>query len=92
MAEDIRSGVMHLTFFGDSDKREAAALIEKHGPSKNLRTLDAIQLAVVKRLGSQALRHVYCADRPFAALMRAEGLSVIDPEEPPKAEGKTENT
>jgi predicted nucleic acid-binding protein len=86
MAEDIQSGAIRLTFFGDSDKREAAALIEKHGLSKNLRTLDAIQLAVVKRPGSQVLRHVYRADRPFAALMRAEGFSVIDPEDPPKAE------
>jgi predicted nucleic acid-binding protein len=51
MAEDIQSGAIRLAFFGDSDKREAAALIEKHGLSKNLRTLDAIQLAVVKRLG-----------------------------------------
>jgi uncharacterized protein len=91
MAEDIQSGVIRLTFFDDSDKREAAALIEKHGLSKSLRTLDAIQFAVVKRLGSEVLRHVYYADRPFAALIRAEGFSVIDPEEPPKAEGKTKN-
>jgi uncharacterized protein with PIN domain len=34
MAEDIRSGVIQLTFFGDSDKREAAGLIEKYGLSK----------------------------------------------------------
>ena len=92
IAEDIQIGAIRLTYFGDSDKREAAALIEKHGLSKNLRTLDAIQLAVMKRLGPQVLRQVYCADRPFAALMRAEGFSVIDPEEPPKAEGKTEST
>jgi uncharacterized protein len=89
IAEDIHSGAIRLTFFGDRDKREAAALIEKHGLSKNLRTLDAIQFAVVKRLGSEVLRHVYCADRPFAALLREEGLSVIDPEEPPKAKSKT---
>jgi hypothetical protein len=75
----------------DRDKREAAALIEKHGLSKNLRTLDAIQFAVVKRLGSEVLRHVYCADRPFAALLREEGLPVIGPEESPEAEGKTQN-
>jgi uncharacterized protein len=92
LAEDIQSGAIRLTFFGDSDKREAAALIEKHSLSKNLRTLDAIQLAVVKRLASQVLRHVYCADRPFAALIREEGFSVIDPEESPKAEGKIKNS
>jgi uncharacterized protein len=82
LAEDIQFGAIRLTFFGDSDKREAAALIERHGLSKNLRTLDAMQLAVVKRLGTQVLRHVYCADRQFATLIRTEGFSVIDPEEP----------
>ena len=92
MAEDIHSGAIRLTFFDDRDRREAAALIEKHGLSKNLRTLDAIQCAVVKRLGSEVLRHVYGADRPFAALMREEGFSVVDPEEPPKAEGKAKNS
>ena len=51
IAEDIQSGATPLAFLGDSDKREAAALNEKHGLSKNLRTLDAIQLVVVKRLG-----------------------------------------
>jgi hypothetical protein len=51
MVEDIQSGAIRLAFFGDSDKREAAALSEKHGLSQNLRTLDAIQLVVVKRLG-----------------------------------------
>ena len=81
MAENIRSGVIQLVFFGDSEKREAAALIEKYGLSKNLRTLDAMQLAVMKRLGSQSITHVYCADRPFAALIKEEGFSVVNPEE-----------
>ena len=91
IAEDIQSGATPLAFLGDSDKREAAALIESMAYQKNLRTLEAIQLAVVKRLGPQVLRHLYCADRPFVALIRAEGFSVIDPEEPPEAEGKSKN-
>ena len=91
IAEDIQSGATPLAFLGDSDKREAAALIESMAYQKNLRTLEDIQLAVVKRLGPQVLRHVYCADRPFVALIRAEGFSVIDPEEPPEAEGKSKN-
>lgn len=55
LAEDIQSGIIRLAFFGDSDKREAAVLIEKYGLSRNLWTLDAIQLAVIKRLGSQVI-------------------------------------
>jgi len=73
-----------LAFFGDSDKREAAVLIEKYGLSRNLRTLDAMQLAVIKRLGSQVIRDVYWADRPFVGLIEAEGFSVINPETSPE--------
>jgi len=73
-----------LTFFGDSDKREAAVLIEKYGLSRNLRTLDTVQLAVIKRLGSQVMRSVYCADCPFVDLIEAEGFPVINPEASPE--------
>ena len=90
MAEDIRSGVIELAFFGDSEKKEAAALIEKYGLSRNLRTLDAMQLAVMKRLGLQVTPHVYCADRSFAALVKEEGLLVINPEEPPQPTQQTQ--
>jgi predicted nucleic acid-binding protein len=80
LAEDIRSGAMQLVVFGDSDKKEAAVLIERYGLSRNLRTLDAMQLAVIKRLGSQMIQNVYCADRPFAILIEEEGFAVINPE------------
>ncbi|MBI2877524.1 MAG: type II toxin-antitoxin system VapC family toxin [Candidatus Tectomicrobia bacterium] len=88
IAEDIRSGAIQLVFFGDYEKKEAAALIEKHGLSKNLRTLDAMQLAVMKSLGLQSITHIYCADRTFTALIEEEGFSVINPEEPPVAGDK----
>jgi uncharacterized protein len=84
LVEDIQNGTIRLAFFGDSDKREAAVLIEKYGLSRNLRTLDAMQLAVIKRLGAQMIRDVYCADRPFVDLITAEGFSVINPETSPE--------
>lgn len=83
IAEDIQSGTIQLAFFGDYEKKEAAALIEKHGLSKNLRALDAMQLAVMKSLGLRAITHIYCADRTFAVLIEEEGFSVINPEESP---------
>lgn len=55
LAQDIRSGAIELIPLSDSDKKEAVALIEKHGLSRNLRTLDAMQLAVIKRFGSQSI-------------------------------------
>jgi hypothetical protein len=39
-----------------------------------------MQLAVMKRLSSQVIRTVYCADGPFAAVIEAEGFSVTNPE------------
>jgi predicted nucleic acid-binding protein len=80
LAEDIQNGTIQLGFFGDSDKKEAAVLIEKYGLSRNLRTLDAMQLAVMKSLRAQVIRDVYCADHPFVDLIAAEGFSVINPE------------
>jgi hypothetical protein len=50
--------------------------------------LDALQLVVMKRLGSQAIRHIYCADRTFAAIIAEERFSVMNPEEPPGIEDK----
>lgn len=80
LAQDIRSGAIELTALNDDDKKEAVILIEKHGLSRNLRTLDAMQMAVLKRLGSQNVRCVYCADRPFAAVIENEGFTVVIPE------------
>lgn len=80
LAGNIQSGVVQLAFFGESENKVAAALIEKYGLSRSLRTLDAMQLQVMKRLGAQVITHVYCADRPFAPLVEEEGFSVINPE------------
>jgi hypothetical protein len=43
-----------------------------------------MQLAVIKRLGPQVIRDVYCADRPFVDLIEAEGFSVINPQASPE--------
>lgn len=86
LAEDIQSGAIQLVFFGETEKKEAAMLITKYGLSRNLRALDAMQLAVMKRLGVRVIKHVYCADRSFAALVEEEGFSVIDPEQPQETE------
>jgi len=80
LAQDIQSGAIVLTTLSDDDKKEAVTLIEKHGLFRNLRTLDAMQMAVLKRLGSQSVTRVYCADRPFAAVIENEGFVVAIPE------------
>lgn len=82
LVKDIKSGMIQLIYFGESEKKGAAELIHKYGLSRNLRTLDAIQLAIMKRLGVQVITHIYCADRTFSDLIKNEGFSIIDPERP----------
>lgn len=63
--------------------REAQRLIQKYGPSRRLRTLDALQLSVALGLRNQALLDQFvCADIHLCAIAQLEGLSVINPEQP----------
>ena len=63
--------------------QEAERLIRIHGPTRSLRTLDALQLAIALDLRAQGrLDYLVCADQRFLAVATAEGLSVINPEQP----------
>lgn len=63
--------------------QEAERLIRIHGPTRSLRTLDALQLAVALDLRAQrTLDHFVCADHRLIAIAVAEGLPVINPEQP----------
>jgi hypothetical protein len=58
-------------------------LIRRLAPAQNLRTLDALQLAVALDLQRQGLVHQFiCADQSLCAITAAEGLPVINPEVP----------
>ena len=81
--KDIQDGLLRVEEAGAVDKAEAARLIEQYGLTQSLRTLDALHLAVMKRLSPQRLDAVYCADRPLLAILTVEGFTVINPELPP---------
>ena len=61
--------------------QSAERLIRRIGLTKNLRTLDALQLAVAINLNEpgQPIEFV-CADHALGTLAIAEGLSVVNPE------------
>ena len=61
--------------------QSAERMIRRIGLTKNLRTLDALQLAVAIGLNEpgQAFQFV-CADHALCNLAIAEGLSVVNPE------------
>jgi predicted nucleic acid-binding protein len=61
----------------------AERLIRRIGLAKNLRTLDALQLAVALSLNGPAEPLIFvCADQAFCEIAMAEGLKVINPEVP----------
>ena len=77
---DLATGAIQV--FGVEPKHFFAAekLIEKHGFSSRLRTLDAIQLAVALDLSGQGLIDQFVvADKALAEVAAHEGLSVLDP-------------
>lgn len=80
-AEDVVSGVIYLEQFGENEKRVAASLIEKYGLSRNLRTLDSMQLAVIKKFSPLSINHIYCADESFISILKEERFPVLNPEE-----------
>jgi len=61
--------------------QSAERLIRRIGPAQNLRTLDALQLAVAINLNEpdQPIEFV-CADHALGTLAVAEGHSVVNPE------------
>jgi|SRR5690625_1336642 len=79
MSNDINSGVVQVLYLGDEDKEVAVSLLERYATNSNLRTLDSLQLAVMKQYAPSKLDVVYCSDHQFSAVIEAEGYSVIDP-------------
>ncbi|MBI1918923.1 MAG: hypothetical protein HYS12_29895 [Planctomycetes bacterium] len=63
--------------------RDAERLIRRLAPAHNLRTLDAIQLAVALDLHGQGLVSQFVsADHSLCSLAGGEGLGVVNPERP----------
>lgn len=59
---------------------EAERLLRKHAPTKALRTLDSLQLAVALSLNRQGkLDYFVCADEKLCKVAEDEGISVINP-------------
>jgi len=53
-------------------------LLLKHGKSNSLKTLDAIQLSVMKSVKHKKIR-VVCADEKFCKVILLEGFEILNP-------------
>lgn len=63
--------------------QEAERLLRNHGSSSRLRTLDSLQLAVALELHRRGvIDRLVSADRDLLVVAAAEGLQVLDPENP----------
>src|SRR5690348_4807528 len=63
--------------------QSAEQLIRRLAPAQNLRTLDALQLAVALDLQARGVVSQFiCADQGLCAIALGEGLSIVNPEVP----------
>ncbi len=61
----------------------ARELIARHGPHRQIRTLDALQLSVALQVHQVApIDRFVCADQRLCGVALLEGLAVINPERP----------
>ena len=83
LLSDIASGLWRVVQVTPADFQEAQQLLVRHAPTRSLRTLDALQLAVALGLYPLApLDDVICADANLCQIAVAEGLPVLNPELP----------
>ncbi len=80
---EIASGLWCVVQVTSAGFQEAQDLLVRHGCSRGVRTLDAIQLAVALELNStKQLDKFVCADANLCSIAATEGLTVINPEVP----------
>ncbi len=78
---DLKGRLVSIVRMLNRHFETAGTLIGKHGHGQQVRTLDALQLAVALHLHqSQPIDHFVCADQRLSDVARLEGLSVLDPE------------
>lgn len=81
--QDVRARRLRVVRLTVGHFEKSVDLIRRVGPRQNLRTLDALQLAITLDLNDPARPMTFvCADGPLGTIATAEGLAVINPEIP----------
>ena len=80
---DVKRRLLRPVRALNADYQLAGDLIIKHGMSRQVRTLDGLQLAIALRVHrATSFDHFVCADQRLCDLATLEGLAVINPEQP----------
>ncbi len=77
-SQDIKNRIYEIAEFTKSEKRESLNLLLKHGKDNSLKTLDAIQLSIMKSVRNKKIK-VVCTDEKFCKVILLEGFEVINP-------------
>ena len=79
---DIAQRLLRVIRLTEGHYREAEQLLRRHGLTRSLRTLDALQLAVALDQRRRGMLDAFvCADQNLCRIAQEEGLSVINPEQ-----------
>src|SRR4029077_3371299 len=80
---DVRQRKLKVVRITSPHFQAAEQLLRRLAPTQNLRTLDALQLAVALDLKGRGLvSRFISADQGLCALATTEGLTVVNPEVP----------
>ena len=72
----VRASMRYVAQRCDNSDFLGDLAVEQYGLSQSLRTLDALHLSVIKRLGPQQLRSVSCAAQTLIAILETLGCWV----------------
>jgi uncharacterized protein len=78
-SQEIRGGLYEIVEFTNAEKLESTKLLLKHAKKHSLKTLDAMQLSVIKSINQPEVHAVICADEKFCKIITIEGFPVINP-------------
>jgi len=88
-ANDVRKGELTVVSFDEKHQERAIELLKKHAPTRALRTLDALQLAVAVELKERGrLGTFVVADETLADVAAQEGMDILNPETVEQVEGQ----
>ncbi len=78
-SQDIKKALYEVAEFTNDEKLESTKLLLKYAKKYSLKTLDAMQLSVMKAINHTELKAVVCADEKFCRVITLDGFSVINP-------------
>ena len=78
-SQDIKKALYEVAEFTNDEKLESTKLLLKYAKKHSLKTLDAMQLSVMKAINDTELKAVVCADEKFCRVITLDGFSVINP-------------